>query len=144
MLSCNCGLHPPGVLKSVGRHIYNLDVKAEVIETNKAEDETENSDETFEHVTFRFFTTTRANGDAPSPTVKKPAVCAGGASDITLAVPSHTIVGAKDFCNIFPFHVAFNKDLELVQCGAKVQVCLFPGGFMAHRQVATTVTSYQN
>ncbi|KAI0229136.1 Guanylate cyclase soluble subunit beta-2 [Lamellibrachia satsuma] len=121
--SSRAGLYPivVGVLKSVGRHIYDLDVKAEVIETNKAEAETENSDETFEHVTFRFFTTTRENGDAPSLTVKKPAVCAGGASDITLTVPSHTIVGAKDFCNIFPFHVAFNKDLELVQCGAKVQ-----------------------
>ncbi|KAK2185784.1 hypothetical protein NP493_222g01034 [Ridgeia piscesae] len=118
--SSRAGLYPivVGVLKAVGRHIYDLDVKAEVVEINKAEA----AQETYEHVTFRFFTKTRKQETgAKSPTSAKPAISAGGATDISLTYPPSTIVGAKDFCNIFPFHVAFNKNLELVQCGAKVQ-----------------------
>ena len=124
----------------MGRHIYDLDVRAEVVEINKAEA----AHETYEHVTFRFFTKTRKHETgAKLPTSAKPAICAGGANDITLTYPPSTIVGAKDFCNIFPFHVAFNKNLELVQCGTKVQVRLLPVGVLARRQVAvTSLTSF--
>ena len=107
------------MLKAVGRHIYDLDVDAEVIEINK----NENGNETSEHVTFRFFTRKRTLADVPTPTSEPPPVeSLAPTCDVTLMFPPRTIVLAKDFCNIFPFHVAFNKDLALVQCGTKVQV----------------------
>ena len=36
-------------------------------------------------------------------------------------VPETTVIDSATFCSLFPFHVVFNPDLEIIQYGVKMQ-----------------------
>ena len=41
--------------------------------------------------------------------------------DLNICYPESTIINGKIFCDLFPFHVVFDKDLIIKQCGTKLQ-----------------------
>ena len=42
-------------------------------------------------------------------------------ADLNIQYPESTIISGKIFCDLFPFHVVFDKDLIIKQCGIKLQ-----------------------
>ena len=42
-------------------------------------------------------------------------------ADLNIQYPESTIISGKIFCDLFPFHVVFDKDLVIKQCGIKLQ-----------------------
>lgn len=38
--------------------------------------------------------------------------------------PKQSIIQAKHFCNIFPYHLVFDQNFEIKQCGTMIQVLL--------------------
>lgn len=38
--------------------------------------------------------------------------------------PKQSIIQAKHFCSIFPYHLVFDRDFEIKQCGTMIQVLL--------------------
>ena len=42
-------------------------------------------------------------------------------ADLNIEYPESTIISGKIFCDLFPFHVVFDKDLVIKQCGIKLQ-----------------------
>ena len=42
-------------------------------------------------------------------------------NDLNIDYPESTIINGKLFCDLFPFHVVFDKDLIIKQCGTKLQ-----------------------
>ena len=39
----------------------------------------------------------------------------------TVTYPDSTIIDGKVFCELFPFHVVFDRELVIKQCGSKLQ-----------------------
>ena len=42
-------------------------------------------------------------------------------ADLNIQYPESTIISGKISCDLFPFHVVFDKDLIIKQCGIKLQ-----------------------
>ena len=42
--------------------------------------------------------------------------------DISMTYPTSLDIEAKDFCEIFPYHVMFDKNMKVTQCGSQLQV----------------------
>ena len=38
-----------------------------------------------------------------------------------LFLPTKTVIDTEMFCNLFPFHVVFDQNLEIIQYGIKMQ-----------------------
>ncbi len=42
-------------------------------------------------------------------------------SSVNVEYPTTTVVNGKLFCDLFPFHIIFDKDLIIKQCGTGIQ-----------------------
>ena len=54
-------------------------------------------------------------------------------NDNKIALPEETIITAELFCNLFPFHIVFDMDLIIKQCGVNIQKMAYLKGFVGKR-----------
>jgi len=118
-LSCSSS----GLLRAVGTHLFDIEVGSEV--TSISEQEMA-SGKKQHHVIFK------VSGVLGKSKAKKGA----GAEDENenrIALPEETIITAEVFCNLFPFHIVFDMDLVIKQCGVNIQKMAYLKGFVGRR-----------
>ena len=128
-------------MRAVGRELYNVEITSEVLEVTAETIEGVTQD----HVTFRLRAQdlTTESSDALNEKIqvdskkqseieldgkesrlllrRRGLVSVENLYDLNLSYPESTIINGKIFCDLFPFHVVFDKDLIIKQCGTKLQ-----------------------
>ena len=139
----NNPLYSVGCCKAVGRELYNVTITSEVLEVTVETIE----GTTQEHVSFRLRvhpildeSLTRSNSpdtrlidqmytptedserdEKPRTFMDRRRSSVFSVADMNIEYPESTIISGKIFCDLFPFHVVFDKDLIIKQCGIKLQ-----------------------
>ncbi|XP_045165881.1 guanylate cyclase soluble subunit beta-2-like isoform X5 [Mercenaria mercenaria] len=100
------GLYPIvlGLVRAVARDLYNQEADISVVDKSQ---EVISGGKTQEHVTFRVVLTRQ--DDTKSLTEFQP------------SFPSEFFISAEQFCNAFPYHIIFDSNLEIKQCGMMIQ-----------------------
>ena len=125
----------PGLLRSLGRDLFNTDVVSEII-SNNAKDAVVNGIP-LSHVVFRcvikpmetpdqgFHTRLENTGSQSSLRSAAEFVELSTVAKIhdrfQITYPKEPLISPQQFCILFPFHVLFNRDLLILQAGAGVQ-----------------------
>ena len=137
-----------GLLRAVGKELFHTEVKAEVIDIQNEATELEarrkaNEDDTSEssdysqmrykeHVTFRVTLNDKVtqykqkvkaeelenkNGTTDLSLVPMKNI------DFNLSYPESSYISPRNFCTVFPYHVIFDSNLLIKQCGVQLQKC---------------------
>ncbi|KAH9496327.1 Guanylate cyclase soluble subunit beta-2 [Bulinus truncatus] len=114
------GLYPivKGVLKAVARDLFHQSVDMSIIEQNK---EDIGFNQSQEHTAFRV---QLRLGDGSSTNCSERLSPDGSSCDERELVefnPDTVLLRASDFCSAFPYHIIFDRDLRIRQCGDLIQ-----------------------
>ncbi|ELU08873.1 hypothetical protein CAPTEDRAFT_19651 [Capitella teleta] len=119
--SVRSGLYPIviGVLRAVGRELYHQEIQMEPLEIT---DEAMGDHGHLSHVTFKITIKDSLESSVAPMHPKKGSIpnlsfCPHMSQDL---LSERITIQPKTFCNIFPFHVLFDEDLVVKQCGANV------------------------
>ncbi|XP_059145420.1 guanylate cyclase soluble subunit beta-2-like [Physella acuta] len=118
------GLYPivKGVLKAVARDLFQQSVEMSIIEQNK---EDIGFNQSQEHTAFSLLTTrVQLRSDSAASLASSERLSPEGSSDgkeIVEFNPDTVLLRASDFCAAFPYHIIFDRDLRIRQCGDLIQ-----------------------
>ena len=112
----------PGLLRAVGGELYNLDVESEVIDI---EEISLKAGKVQEHVTFKVMLNDKPSSgrDTDSKSELGQAALNNDAPVVPFnpCFPDKVNITPEAFCQVFPYHILFDKDLIIKQTGVKIQ-----------------------
>ena len=105
-----------GVLKAVGKKLFNADVTCDVIDQST---EPMLDGNIHHHVTFRVTiieqsAATIAKTSTGNETQTQDVSC------VPLLMDTETFITPSQFCELFPFHIIFDRTLTIKQCGLNI------------------------
>lgn len=101
-----------GIIPSLARVLYNQ--KAQITLDQVIQQDKENGI-LDEHAIFTV-KLTKMDGEAIQKSNEIPC--------ITPSVPKQTLIQSKQFCSIFPYHIVFDPEFNIKQCGSMIQILL--------------------
>jgi guanylate cyclase soluble subunit beta len=107
-----------GLCRSVGREMFHQNVSVEVMSQSEVK---MRGDTNMQHTMFKVMFDDMPSSDHQlGISLEKKRSSRTQTSELKYCLPDEPLISAEKFCEIFPFHMVFDKNLVIKQCGITI------------------------